>query len=246
MIIVLNKLSFHLVSLAEKYYPFSPYHYGMSNPLKFMDFDGRKLFAIHGTWSSSNTWRNQQALNNFASKQFGDTDYNYKFNWDKTGNSAEIRTDVAKQLIKFITDNMEGMPNTEPITIIGHSHGGNVGIEALNEMVSMLEFEGRELNLVTINTPVRDDYQLSEGALERVNHINVYDSKDPVQIFGGKSTFSVPILGEFGKAGRTFPNAQNISVDNPVGIEDFLKGKNKLNEIHDSHNRIFDWIYKVK
>lgn len=232
--------------LADKYYPFSPYHYGACNPLRFMDFDGQKLFAIHGTWSSSNTWRNQQALNNFASKQFGDTDYNYKFNWDKTGNSAEIRTDVAKQLIKFITDNMEGMPNTEPITIIGHSHGGNVGIEALNEMVSMLEFEGRELNLVTINTPVRDDYQLSEGALERVNHINVYDSKDPVQIFGGKSTFSVPILGEFGKAGRTFPNAQNISVDNPVGIEDFLKGKNKLNEIHDSHNRIFDWIYKVK
>lgn len=31
--------------LAEKYYPFSPYHYGAGNPLKYVDFDGRRVVS---------------------------------------------------------------------------------------------------------------------------------------------------------------------------------------------------------
>jgi hypothetical protein len=114
------------------------------------------------------------------------------------------------------------------ITLVGHSHGGNVSIEALNMMAEMEEFDGVELNLLTINTPVRNDYQLSESAAERVNHVNVYDPKDPVQSRGGsiessgsgmgimpESPSAKNFHGEYGPAGRTFNGARNIKVSNP-------------------------------
>ncbi len=108
----------------------------------------------------------------------------------------------------------------------------------------MTQFEGRNLNLVTINTPVRDDYQLTNQAQQRVNHINIYDSKDPVQVSEGNSIVILPqnksnikLTGEFGSARRTFPNAQNISVDNPVGISNILKWQSSFGDMHNSHNR---------
>jgi hypothetical protein len=119
----------------------------------------------------------------------------------------------------------------------------------------MDEFNDIELNLLTINTPVRDDYQLSEKASGRVNHVNVYDQKDPVQSNGGES-FMNKLLGvyvkgtrtghrigqqkgsgELGDAGREFNNAQNISVDKPQGV---------LGDFHNSQNRTDDWIDKTE
>ena len=136
------------------------------------------------------------------------------------------------------------MSTNEPITIFAHSHGGNVAIEAINTMVNMEEFKDRKINLVTINTPVRKDYQLSNDAKSKVNHINIYDEKDPVQINGGNSTTilknypsSLKETGEYGKAKRIFKGAQNISVDNPKGI---------FFDFHNSHNLPQDWIHKIK
>lgn len=99
---------------------------------------------------------------------------------------------------------------------------------------------------LTINTPVRKDYQLSKEAQKRVSHVNVYDNADPVQIRGGnKYQIEVPVIGispfkpfgEFGPAGRQFTNALNIPVDNP---------QNEFMDWHNSHNRIFDWFYKTE
>lgn len=42
--------------------------------------------------------------------------------------------------------------------------------------------------------------------------------------------------GEFGHAGRRFNNAININVKNPQNI---------FNDYHNSHNRVFDWYYKL-
>lgn len=113
----------------------------------------------------------------------------------------------------------------------------------------MKEFDGVKINLLTINTPVRDDYQLSKQAAERVNHVNVYDPRDPVQILGGRT--KIPLTNKYvegGIAGRRFKNAKNISVDNPQGIIDHLEYNPVLNgyyaipgDVHNSHNRMQDW-----
>ena len=40
--------------LAEKYYPYSPYHYGINNPLKYVDVDGQKVISSEGNSVSFN------------------------------------------------------------------------------------------------------------------------------------------------------------------------------------------------
>lgn len=234
------------------------YSYCYQNPIKLKDPDGRQVVAVHGTNSDNSTWKQRQQITDYAAKKFGNTKGYFGFNWSG-GNYASSRTKAAYELISKIKDIRPRYSPTEPITIVGHSHGGNVGIEAINIMVNMPEFDGIKINLITINTPVRSDYQLSDKAKSRVDHINIYDTKDPIQVIGGNSNLNYDrfngmygpsigdiIIGEMGPAGRTFPEpAINIPVDNPQGFfkqKGFWKVYNK--EWHNSHNRTEDWVDK--
>ena len=118
------------------------------------------------------------------------------------------------------------------------------------ESFSYFVLKDIQINLLTINTPVRDDYQLSKDATARVNHINIYDEKDHVQSRGGSYFIVLPDLPntpdfmrintkgteEYGEAGRMFENAKNIKVNNP---------HNLFNDFHNSHNRVYDWYFKL-
>ena len=180
---------------------------------------------------------------------FNDDSFGSKLEWSG-GNYASMKKNDAMSIVCSIKNAIVSMDANESITLVGHSHGGNVSIEAINIMAGMKEFKGRNFNLLTINTPVRDDHQLSEDAAKRVTHINVYDPKDPVQERGGNSFRIFPdykskaeFTGEFGKAGRTYPSdkvKQNIEVSNPQGFSIFS------GEWHNSHNRVDDWFNKIK
>jgi len=222
--------------------------------LKYIDPDGRDIIPVHGTWSDYTTWGNLSGIRKASNNSFSDNQLGKLYDWSGD-NFAGARTDAAIGLIDHVRTQMKSEDFNGKITLAGHSHGGNVSIEALNMMVEMEEFNDIELNLLTINTPVRNDYQLSEKASERVNHVNVYDEKDPVQSKGGNSTgnklfgaYSRGVRtghrlgqqkgsGELGAAGRTFDNAQNIRVDNPQGTG---------GDFHNSHNRTNDWIDKTE
>ena len=213
--------------LASKYPGLSPYVYCVGNPVKYVDPDGKEIILIHGTWSNSETWEDIDGIQEASYKFFKDSNFTENFTWSG-GNSRLDRTKAAQSLIESLYTRID--PNKkEPITLVGHSHGGNVAIECLNLIADMPEFDDIELNLITINTPVREDYQLSEKAKMRVNHYNIYDPDDPIQIIGGNS---IKFIGEIGKAGRTFENATNIEVKNPQG---------PLENFHNSHNRISEW-----
>ena len=156
------------------YLNLNPYIYCYQSPVKLKDPNGKQVIAVHGTWSSNKTWQNQSGINRYTRKTFGNKSFNYSFNWSG-GNYTSMRTTAAKNLVKKALELRRSLPRSEPLTIVGHSHGGNVGIEAINLMVTMPEFKDVKINLLTINTPVRNDYQLSKEAQQRVTHINVYD-----------------------------------------------------------------------
>jgi RHS repeat-associated protein len=240
--------------LAEKYPNASPYVYCLDNPVKYIDPDGKVIIPVHGTWSNTGTWENLKGIANASFNLFGDNKLGKAFSWTG-GNYARMRTYAAKALINSVRDQLKEYGNSQPITLVGHSHGGNVSIEAINMMVEMDEFKEVKFNILTINTPVRSDYQLSEKALKRVTHVNVYDTKDPVQVNGGNSMTILPenqsntkLTGEYGNAGRTFNNATNIEVDNPQGFINgwALDGGIQWGDYHNSHNRVNDWINKTE
>jgi len=246
---------FSVDPLAAKYPSLAPYNFCANNPIVNIDPDGREIFPVHGTWSDNSTWGDLTGISKATYNLFGDGNYNgNNISWSG-GNYASMRTTAAIKLVNKIIEirSTEGYNKSEPITLVGHSHGGNVALEALNMMAEMEEFKDVELNLLTINTPVRDDYQLSEKAKGKVNHVNVYDTKDPVQNKGGNSVIVLPDnpsemkgTGEYGSAGRTFNNAENIKVDNPQGlIEGHMMGLYP-GDFHNSHNRVNDWIKKTE
>ncbi|MDE6336911.1 MAG: hypothetical protein K2L34_10130, partial [Muribaculaceae bacterium] len=223
----------------------SPYIYCNSNPIMLIDPSGKQTIGVHGTWSNPNTFEKQDELQEFTHKKFGNN-YNssraFEFSWSGE-NTKAARTEGANKLIEKIRDVRSEVPASEPLTLIAHSHGGNVVIEAVNKMMEMPEFDDISINIITINTPVRPDYQLNSMAIERVTHYNVYDPFDVVQVSGGTNIISFPsqieykLVGEIGVLfKRTFNNALNIMVDHPQILPW---------EMHNSHNRPNDWINKI-
>jgi hypothetical protein len=230
--------------------------YCANNPVKYIDPDGRVIIPVHGTWADKNTWKDLAGINKACGKLFGDNNMGVRFDWSG-GNYAKMRTWAAKSLINNVRAQLAKNGNSEPVTLVGHSHGGNVSVEAINMMVEMEEFKDVKFNLLTINTPVRKDYQLSENAQKRTTHVNVYDPQDPVQSNGGNSMVILPdnpsavkFTGEYGTAGRTYPNAQNIEVNNPQGVTEAVNigGRSYITtgDFHNSHNRVNDWINEAE
>ena len=130
------------------------YSYCYQNPIKLKDPDGRQVVAVHGTNSDNSTWKQRQQITDYAAKSL----VTPKDTLALIGQVAIMLLLVQKAAYELISKIKEIRPRyspTEPITIVGHSHGGNVGIETINIMVNMPEFDGIKINLITINTPVK-------------------------------------------------------------------------------------------
>ena len=196
--------------LTKDYPMLTPYQFASNTPIQAIDLDGLEAYFVHGTGFTSSSGYFAGNIE----KTFGDYAGGKQF-FDWSGiNSRDARSAAAKSLTKLIRETYVA---GQPIVIVGHSHGGNVGIEALNLLASEFQTDlaqGKikeipKITLVTLNTPVREDYQLVAHVTANVNHINVYNKFDIVQIAGGIDTEgSNPRIGF---AGRTYSNATNIS-----------------------------------
>lgn len=67
--------------------------------------------------------------------------------------------------------------------------------------------------MVTVNTPVRNDYQLTDDAKTAVDHVNVYSDRDSVQLNGGNAA-------NLGGANQTYKSAVNINYKDQIPITD--------------------------
>ena len=172
------------------------YAYGHSNPVFYADPSGMKVWLIHGTWSDESTWSSN--FRAYVGTIFGES-YD-TLSWSNH-NSQPARAGAAAEFVQTIVEWQRANPG-EPIRLVGHSHGGNIAIMVANEL--LLNHRMTTDTLITIGTPVRDEYQITfRGTVGQ--HINVYSPQDFTQITGGSMLIS----------GRTFKNAENVEIQQP-------------------------------
>jgi pimeloyl-ACP methyl ester carboxylesterase len=177
------------------------YTYANNNPVMFIDPTGLVVFLIHGTWSDPGTW-SKEFQEYLSSEVFGGEEV-ILLRWNGSNDHTE-RLKAANYLyLTDVSDYIDAHPD-EPIRFVGHSHGGNIGILIANMLYDNLGIQTD--TLITIGTPIRNEYQVKKGAVKQ--HINVYNDGDMTQLLGGSSFL---LIG----AKRTFNNATNIKVPTP-------------------------------
>jgi len=220
----------------KKYPELTPYQFASNTPIQAIDLDGLEAFFAHGTWTSDNTF---PALTKSTVSDIFENTQGRRFDWSGY-NTDEFRQIAGRRLAEHVVKYRD--PG-QALTLVGHSHGGNVTIIAAN--ILKREYDIEVDNLLTINTPVRE-YQLDSDL--NTLHFNVFHKGDPVQQNGGNGIVvpddvitigpvTIPIYsggqefpkGELGKAGQEFDEAINIQVE---GFQNW----NPTN-FHDTHQR---------
>ncbi len=174
----------------------SVYAFSENRIMDAIELEGLEAYFIHGTFSNNKRWTNKEGNPNEIAEQLqrltNTTWYDTKFEWggflnygNNFFNDIEDRTKAAKKLVKRIMKNrVEG----EDITLIGHSHGGNVAIQAVPLLKAALDkanITDVKINLITIATPAvnaKDNLENPETHSGIINsHIHIYNEIDGVQ-----------------------------------------------------------------
>jgi len=155
------------------------------------------------------TWNDHQQFENSDLKAQVEKTFNEKaIVLDNNGmaNTDEARKAAAEDIKKLI-DNHD-FKEDETLNIVAHSHGGNAAFIASNMGITH-----KIDNLITLGTPIRDDYQKNNTMIK--NHINVFSDHDKVQQLGGQIKSMPGPMGtrfnQFIPGGRKAPNATNVN-----------------------------------
>lgn len=212
--------------LAHEYPHNSPYAFSENRVLDAIELEGLEAFLIHGTKSNNKRWMNEdgstrqnvKSLLKLTNNQW----YNKYFDWSGYGNGfLNNQLDRERAALKLVDYVMIHRKKGEDITLIGHSHGGNVAIQATSILRERLDSEGLEdveIHLITLATPASNG-STEDGLLQdpenpathkdNINsHIHIYTVLDKVQ----KSLANGVSGKEFD---RTYDNGftQNVEID---------------------------------
>ncbi|WP_281324080.1 RHS repeat-associated core domain-containing protein [Flavobacterium sp. IMCC34518] len=214
----------------EKSYTWnSPYAFSENRVIDAVELEGKEAYFIHGTASDNSRWINNN--DNHQSREntnqllrlTPNKSFDASFEWGgKLGignglfNNSTDRHKAAQDLVDHIMISANG---EEAITMIGHSHGGNVAIQAIPILRAALDAKGWQnvkINLITVSTPAdnaKNSYENPEKWSSMINsHIHLYNSLDFVQETGANIFGNVDGDANFE---RTFknPKTKNIKLD---------------------------------
>jgi len=198
--------------LVREYPELTPYQFASNTPIWAIDLDGLEAYYIHGTSSSSDRWMLNGGLSEGGRQLFRLTNnksWNATFNWghgllnvgNGPFNDRIDRGDAARELVDHIMSTRTG---NEDVTLIGHSHGGNVAVQAAKMLRTALDDAGSKetkIRLITVNTPAdnsSDSPENPESMLRSgviASHVHLYNDLDGVQT--GLSTFVTAGITQF-------------------------------------------------
>ena len=102
------------------------------------------------------------------------------FDWSGRNTNA-ARTVGANQLDIMVNDLVKDKKNDDkPLMLMTHSHGRQLAILYLNKNIHMLKEMGKEVVLITMNAPVRKDYELSQEAKDHSFHVQIFTTRNMV------------------------------------------------------------------
>jgi RHS repeat-associated protein len=220
--------------LAAKYPHNSPYAFSENRVIDAVELEGLEAYFIHGTgnivgidlphmeWNNTETKYALQKLPDMFHNKTLDT----AFKWSGKLSDSE-RQKAGADLANYIMSNRK---KGEPITIIGHSHGGNVAIEAANYLIEVHHIPADQINIVALNTPVQDDIKLK---YDDVNLYSISAENDRVQRIGSDG-----LLGD----------SEVKSADSYIKYEDKLDSSDDYGSNHiggdDANSKV--WAEKLK
>ena len=170
-------------------YPWnSTYAFSENRLLDGVELEGLEVTFVHGTLSDPTRWTEETKS---ALKALTNNEAELNFDWSTKavigkrgsawyGNDEVDRTRAAESLTAYVL-NPKNRVDNEEITLIGHSHGGNVALQAAQ---MIYEKTGVKVNVITISTPAYSGNKNPENPkwIEGVNqHIHIYTTQDTVQ-----------------------------------------------------------------
>ena len=153
------------------------YSYTYQNPVIYVDPTGKQAYFIHGTSSNSKRWSDKTV--NTLLKITNNKHYYRTFNWKAPlTNNQKTRGKAAEELSNFV---IKTMKKGEDITLIGHSHGSNVAIQASKLIYKKT---GKKVNIISIAAPAynqKGDIENPQTQKDSINdHINLWNRLDGV------------------------------------------------------------------
>jgi RHS repeat-associated protein len=196
---------FFAVDLLSKEFPWnSSYVFSENRLLDARELEGLEAFFIHGTSESERMWlkptvfSNARELKKLTNSKSIDTGFSWE---DKSilfgspgtaykAHGSDDRTIAAQNLANYVFKNKI---EDEEITLIGHSHGGNVSVQAAKILFEKYKIK---VNVITVNTPAYNSGIEDPANNPGINDmISFYDDKD--NIAGGVSKLSDCIIGPY-------------------------------------------------
>jgi hypothetical protein len=166
----------------------SPFNYAENTPINAIDLWGLQAFYVHGTQSNPSTWTDNPYTMRIINSITGNLKFNSDFDWSRGGdngffNNEENRLNAARDFADHVLNNLSNLD--ENITLIGHSHGGNVAIQAVDLIREGLKDRNidKKINLITIATPAYNGIDDPENPANTSvdEHYHIFSNFDVVQ-----------------------------------------------------------------
>jgi len=219
---------FNIDPMARAFYYNSPYAFSENKVTTHREMEGLEAFFIHGTLSDNSMWKEDlvefimsELKPYFTTDQSVDTEFKWngvsaqptppqllfggrKMNW-LLNTGKRDRAAAARMLVAYI---MKKRVNGQLITLVGHSHGGNVAIQAARMLSKK---HGISVNVVNFNTPAWN------GPNDPENPLNDSDINELLHFFTDGDAVAGPVAGDDYYHGAPMPNnIRQIMLFNPL------------------------------